>query len=90
MRRLQFSIWPGNATRLDGRKSKTSCVVRGNTPVARKALIDRFRLRIIRMSVFALRIRLPHFDDPIGHRMALAIKDAARDFHALTQNSWPR
>src|SRR5580658_290976 len=90
MRRLQFSIWPRNPPRLNGRKTKFSRVIGWNASVACKARLVRFFLGIIRMSIIAVRIRLPYFDDPIGHRFAVAIENSAHNFHAFTGNARPR
>src|SRR5271167_3789951 len=90
MRRLQLSIWSGHSSWLDRRKPETPRVIGGNASVTRKARLVRFFLWIIRMSIFAMRIRLPDFDDPVRHWFAIAIENAARNFNAFTGNAWSR
>src|SRR5271165_982521 len=90
MRRLKFPIRSGHAPRLDRRESKTSRVIGGNAPVTRKARLIRFFLRILGTSIFSQRVCLPDFNDPVGYWSAVAIQDAAFNFHAITGNSRSR
>src|SRR5580692_2159850 len=85
-----MSIRPGHSSRLDGRKAEKSGAVRRNAPIAGKAFLDLFFLGVTRMSVFAFRIRLPDFYDSVRHRIAFAVKNAARDFNAAAGNTRPR
>src|ERR1700689_4698092 len=84
---LQFSIRPRNAPRLDRCKAETSGVVCGNASVTRKACLGRFFLRIIRMSIFALRICLPNFEEPVGHGLTIAVENTARNSPPFTRTA---
>jgi hypothetical protein len=37
-----------------------------------------------------MRIRLPDFYDSIRHWFAVAVENAARNFHTLARYAWPR
>ncbi len=74
---------PRHAARLDRFEFARAVFVRNLAPESTKRRIDRFRLPVVWMIVFSVRVRLPDFDQRVGDAFAVAVKHRTEEFHAL-------
>jgi hypothetical protein len=82
VRSLKRSAGTGDRAGLDRAKAKAALVVGRHTTVTFETRFDGLRLLIVRVVILSVRIRLPDFDDSIGHRRAIAIQDSSLENHS--------
>jgi hypothetical protein len=83
VRSLNRSSRAKDRTGLDRPEGEVTLVVCGNAAIALESGLDGLGLLVVGMVVLSVRVRLPDFNDSIGHRSAIAIQNSSLKHHSL-------
>src|SRR5260370_1214802 len=72
-------IAKGILARFDGSKKEITVLVSNHRPAAAEIRVYRRDIGIVAMAIASTRIRLPHLDERVGHRLTVAIENVALD-----------
>src|SRR5258708_19377023 len=74
------AIWKGISARFDRSKKVIAVHVGQHPPATAEIGIDGGDISVVAMAIASTRIRLPHFDQRVGHRLTVAIENIALNY----------